>query len=120
MANHQAGFLQQRAVWPPSQCQMLLRCTTASYHAGDFRTKKIWIGRQTRRISQSPIRSHTRCVGGNPSRKSRRPPGAIARPVGYRALRLSIMIGTQQKARREAGLCVETLNRRQPIATSIS
>jgi len=54
----------------------VLRCTTASYHAGDFRRKKIWIGRQTRRISQSPIRSHTRCVGGNPSCKSRRPPGA--------------------------------------------
>jgi hypothetical protein len=30
------------------------------------------------------------------------------------------MIGTQQKARREAGLCIETLNRRQPIANAIS
>jgi len=40
MPNHQAGFLQQRAVWAPSQCQMLLRCTTASYHAGDFRKEK--------------------------------------------------------------------------------
>jgi hypothetical protein len=30
------------------------------------------------------------------------------------------MPGAQQKARREAGLCVEALNRRQPIANAIS
>jgi hypothetical protein len=36
------------------------------------------------------------------------------------SLQRSIMIGTQQKARREAGLCVEALNRRQPVAGAIS
>jgi len=46
--------------------------------------------------------------------------GAFARPVGDRALQLSIMLGTQQKARREAGLWVAALNRRQRVADAIS
>jgi len=34
--------------------------------------------------------------------------------------KLSVMFGTQQNARQDAGLWVEALNRRQPIANAIS
>jgi hypothetical protein len=47
--------------------------------------------------------------------------GAHSRgPFGYCALQLSIMSGPPQKARCEAGLCLEALKRRQPIADAIS
>jgi hypothetical protein len=39
---------------------------------------------------------------------------------GTDASKLSIVPGTQQKARLEAGLCVEAPNRREPVANAIS
>jgi hypothetical protein len=45
---------------------------------------------------------------------------AFAGRVDHCALQRSIIIGKKQKARREAGLCVEGLNRRQPVAGAIS
>jgi hypothetical protein len=113
MPNHQAGLLQRRAVWAPSQCQMFLRCTTASYHAGDFRKEKTKMedefGLAGKRggLAKPDPQSHTlrrrQSVLQEPAPFGR----AIARPVGYCALRLSIMIGTQQKPGARPGFALK-------------
>src|SRR5882757_5796574 len=126
MANHQAGFLQQRAVWAPSQCQMLLRCTTASYHAGDFRKEKTKMedefglagkrgGLAKARSAVTPAASAAiRPARAGALRARNRTAGWLSRPAALDYDRHTT------KARRRAGLCVETLNRRQPVADAIS